>query len=155
MFNQITIMGHVGRDPELRYLPSGDAVVNLSVATSERWKDKDGNDQEKTQWHRVKAFGRLAEVMGEYLKQGSQVFIQGAMEYGSYEKDGVTHYTADIKASTMKLLGRKQDSGSGGGGRQEDHGRAPAPNQRQTRAPAPAPKSQGGFDDMDDDSIPF
>lgn len=156
MFNQITIIGNVGRDPETRYLPSGDAVVNLSVATSERWKDKTtGEQKEKTQWHRVKAFGKLAEIIGQYVRQGSKVMIQGSMDYGQYEKDGVTHYTADIKAETMKMLdGRREDEGQGGGG-----GRAPAPapaSRPAGRPPAaaPAPRPAGGFDDMDDD-IPF
>lgn len=152
MFNQITIIGNVGQDPEVRYLPSGDAVVNLSVATSERWKDKEGNPQEKTQWHRIKAFGKLAEIMGQYLRKGSKVFIQGSMDYGSYQKDGVTHYTADIKADTLKMLDGKPQEGSG-------HGERSAPAQR----PAQSPRSSGavapgkpaqGFDDMDDD-IPF
>lgn len=156
MFNQITIIGNVGRDPETRYLPSGDAVVNLSVATSERWKDKTtGEQKEKTQWHRVKAFGKLAEIIGQYVRQGSKVMIQGSMDYGQYEKDGVTHYTADIKAETMKMLdGRREDEGQGGGG-----GRAPAPapaSRPAGRPPAaaPAPRPAGGLDDMDDD-IPF
>lgn len=155
MFNQITIIGNVGQDPETRYLPSGDAVVNFSVATSERWKDKDGNPQEKTQWHRVKAFGKLAEIMGQYLRKGSKVMIQGSMDYGSYEKNGVTHYTADIKADTLKMLdGKPQEGGS--------QGERSAPAQRPAAAPA-SPRSSGavaagkpatGFDDMDDD-IPF
>lgn len=151
MFNQITIIGNVGRDPEMRYLPSGDAVVNLSVATTERWKDKQGNPQEKTQWHRVKAFGKLAEIIGHYVRKGSKVMIQGSMDYGQFEKDGVTHYTADIKADTMKMLDGRQD-GEGGG-----NAPAPAPAQRQAPAPrpAPAPRAQGGFDDMDDSDIPF
>lgn len=155
MFNQITIIGNVGRDPETRYLPSGDAVVNLSVATSERWKDKTtGEQKEKTQWHRVKAFGKLAEIIGQYVRQGSKVMIQGSMDYGQYEKDGVTHYTADIKAETMKMLdGRREDEGQGGGGRAP----APAPASRPAGRPpaaAPAPRPAGGFDDMDDD-VPF
>lgn len=152
MFNQITIIGNVGRDPETRYLPSGDAAVNLSVATTERWKDKQGNPQEKTQWHRVKAFGKLAEIMGQYLRKGSQVMIQGSMDYGQFEKDGVTHYTADIKADTMKMLGGRQEGegGQGGGAPAQRQDRAPAPRQ----APAPAPRPSSGFADMDDD-IPF
>lgn len=159
MFNQITIIGNVGRDPEIRYLPSGDAVANLSVATSERWKDKQtGEQREKTQWHRVKAFGKLAEIIGQYVRQGSKVMIQGSMDYGSYEKDGVTHYTADVKADTMKMLdGRREDGEGGQGGGEQRQQRAAAPASRpqgRPPAPAPAPRPAGGFDDMDDD-IPF
>ncbi len=155
MFNQITIIGNVGRDPEMRTMASGERVVNFSVATSERWKDKNSGEQmEKTQWHRVVAWGKLAEIIGEYVKKGSQVMIQGSMNYGSYEKDGHTNYTADIKADTMKMLGGKREDTGGGdsGGGYGGGSRAPAPAQR-TPAPAPRP-SQGGFDDMDDD-IPF
>ncbi|MFC1813185.1 single-stranded DNA-binding protein [Thermodesulfobacteriota bacterium] len=108
MINKAILVGNLGRDPEVTYTPSGMAVAKFSIATSEKWKDKNsGEMQERTEWHRITAFGRLGEICGEYLSKGRQVYIEGRIQYGSYEKDGVTHYTTDIIAREMKMLGTK------------------------------------------------
>ena len=109
--NKVILIGNLGRDPETRYLPNGDAVANISVATTETWKDKAGEKQEKTEWHRVTLYRRLGEIAGEYLKKGSQVYIEGRIEYREYEKDGVKRYSTDIIASEMKMLGSRQGAG--------------------------------------------
>ena len=116
MLNEIQIIGNLGKDPEVRYTPGGSAVVSFSVATQEKWKDKNsGEMQEKTSWHRVTAFGRLAEICGEYLKKGSQVYVSGRMESGKYtDKAGVEKYTADIVAKEMKMLGGKPERNDAG-----------------------------------------
>ncbi len=162
--NKVILMGNCGRDPEIRYLPSGQAVANVSVATTTRRKDKtSGENIETTEWHRVTFFDRLAEIAGEYLKKGNPVYIEGRLKYGKFtNKDGVEQNTCDIVATEMQLLGTRQgaggpggDEGGGGGG---SYARAPAPASRPPAArPAPAPaaaKPGSGFDDMDDD-IPF
>jgi single-strand DNA-binding protein len=112
--NKVILIGNLGRDPETRYLPNGDAVTNISIATTDMWKDKNGDKQEKTEWHRVSLYRRLAEVAGEYLKKGSQVYIEGRIEYREYEKDGQKRYTTDIVASEMKMLGSRQGAGDPG-----------------------------------------
>jgi single-strand DNA-binding protein len=147
MLNQAQIIGHLGKDPEVRYLPSGEAVANFSIATTEKWKDKNSGEQrEETEWHRISVFGRLAEIVGEYLKKGSLVFIQGKIKTRKYtDKDGAERYATEIRAETMKMLGGRQD-----GERSAPPAQRPAAPQRQ-QAPAAAPS---GFDDMDDD-IPF
>ena len=103
--NKVILVGRLGADPEIRYTASGMAVCRLSVATSRRYNDKQGNRQEETAWHRVDAWGKLAEICGQYLAKGKQVYIEGRLKYGSYEKDGVKHYTTDIIANTMQMLG--------------------------------------------------
>jgi single-strand DNA-binding protein len=161
--NKVILMGNCGRDPEIRYLPSGQAVANVSIATTTRRKDKtSGENTEITEWHRVTFFDRLAEIAGEYLKKGNPVYVEGRIKYGKFtNKDGVEQNTCDIVATEMQLLGGRQgaggpsgDEGGGGGG----YSRAPAPASRPPAArPAPAPaaaKPGSGFDDMDDD-IPF
>lgn len=144
--NKVTILGNCGRDPEVRYLPSGQAVANVSIATTSRRKDKtSGEFIEDTQWHRVTFYERLAEIAGEYLKKGKQVYIEGRLKYGKYtDKDGTEKNTCDIVATEMQLLGGRE-------------GEAPAPQQRQAQAPRHAPRpapTSSGFEDMDDD-IPF
>jgi single-strand DNA-binding protein len=159
--NKVILMGNCGRDPEIRYLPSGQAVANVSIATTTRRKDKtSGENVETTEWHRVTFFDRLAEIAGEYLKKGNPVYIEGRLKYGKFtNKDGIEQNTCDIVATEMQLLGGRQgaggpsgdEGGAGGGG---SYSRAPAPA---SRPPAPAPaaaKPGSGFDDMDDD-IPF
>lgn len=152
--NKVLLIGNLGRDPEIRYLPSGDAVASLNIATTETWKDKNGEKQEKTEWHRVSMFGRLAEIAGEYLKKGSQVYIEGRIETRKYtDKDGVEKYATEIKASEMKMLGSRGMTGGTG-----DMGAAPrsAPSRSGEDAssvPAKAPAG-GAFDDLEDD-IPF
>ncbi len=154
MLNQAQIIGHLGRDPEIRYLPSGEAVANFSVATTEKWKDKaTGELKEATEWHRITTFGRQAEICGEYLRMGSQVFVQGKITTKKYtDKDGIERYSTEIRASDVRFVGGRKD------GEGQGHGRAPqqrqAAPQRQQRPSAQQQHQGGGFDDMDDD-IPF
>ncbi|ABW65854.1 single-stranded DNA-binding protein [Desulfosudis oleivorans] len=115
--NKAIIVGRLGRDPELRYTQDGRAVASFSVATSEEWKDKDSGDKkERTEWHRVVAFGRLGEICGEYLAKGRLVYVDGRLQTRSWEKDGVTRYTTEIVAANMQILEPKGSGGSGGGG---------------------------------------
>ncbi|MFY9477068.1 MAG: single-stranded DNA-binding protein [Aquabacterium sp.] len=168
--NKVIIIGNLGRDPEVRYTPSGAAVCNVSVATTRNWKDKNSGDKvEETEWHRVVFYDRLAEIAGEYLKKGRSVYVEGRLKTRKWQdKDGKDTYTTEIVAENMQLLGGREGGGGGyGGGRDsggdEGFSREPAENSRPAarsaapapRAPAPAPsKSSTGFDDMDDD-IPF
>lgn len=157
--NKVIIIGNLGRDPETRYMPSGDAMTTIAVATSESWKDKvTGEKKEQTEWHRITFFGKLAEIAGQYLKKGSQVYVEGSLRTRKYtDKDGVEKYATDIRADTMKMLGSRQ--GMGGGAADEEYGSAPAPRQHAETGSAnsasrPAPKPASNFNDMDDD-IPF
>ncbi len=152
MLNQANIIGRVGKDPEVRYLPSGEAVANFSLATSEKWKDKQtGEPREETEWHRISTFGRLAEIVGEYVKKGALVYVSGKIKTRSYEQNGETKYATEIRANEMKMLSGRNDGQQQGN--TEGHAR-PAPQRQQTQQrPAPAAQSSG-FDDMDDD-IPF
>ena len=164
--NKVIIVGNLGKDPEVRYAPSGSAICNVTVATSRQWKDKtSGERQEETEWHRITFFDRMAEIAGEYLKKGRPVYVEGRLKTRKYtDKDGVERYTTDIIATDMQLLGGREGGGGGGGMGGDDMGGAPAPAPRSAPAPAPAPrapaaskpaaKSSTGFDDMDDD-IPF
>jgi single-strand DNA-binding protein len=148
--NKVSLIGNLGKDPETRYLPSGDAVTNITVATTESWKDKkSGDKQEHTEWHRISFFGRQAEVAGEYLKKGSPVYIEGRIRTRKWQdKEGQDRYSTEIVADRMQLLGsRGGGSGGDGGGMRE----APSSS---GGSKAPAKKSGGSFDDMDDD-IPF
>jgi single-strand DNA-binding protein len=152
--NKVILVGNLGNDPDVKYTQGGMAITTLSLATTSVRKDRDGNSQEKTEWHRVKLFGKLGEIAGEYLRKGRQVYIEGRIEYGSYEKDGVKHYTTDIVADEMQMLG----GGEGGGaGRGEPRGgerpQRSAPAQRR-EAPATA-RSDFGGEDFADDDIPF
>lgn len=107
--NKVILVGSLGRDPELRYLQSGEAVANLSLATSEKYKDKQGQQQEATEWHRISFFGRLAEVCGQYLKKGSLVYVDGSIRTRKYQKDGVDHYATEIRGDRMQMLGGPSD----------------------------------------------
>lgn len=176
--NKVILVGNLGNDPDVKYTQGGMAITTLSVATTSVRKDRDGNTQEKTEWHRVKLFGKLGEIAGEYLKKGRQVYIEGRLEYGSYEKDGVKHYTTDIVADEMQMIGGgdgQRGGGEGGGGYQSRSGgeggysrgggsgggygggdrpqrSAPAPRREQ----APAAAAPAAFDDVPfDDDIPF
>jgi single-strand DNA-binding protein len=157
--NKVILVGNCGRDPEVRYAPSGAAICNISIATSSRRKDKSSGDTvEDTQWHRVTFYDRLAEIAGEFLKKGRPVYVEGRLKYGKYtDKDGIERNTVDIVATEMQLLGGRE--GGMGGGDDMGGGGAmrSAPPQRSAPAaaakPAPA-KSATSFDDMDDD-IPF
>jgi single-strand DNA-binding protein len=155
--NRVTIIGHIGRDPESRAFPDGTAVCNMSVATSETWKDKvTGEKKEATEWHRVSATGKLAEICTQYLRQGSLVYIDGSLRTRKYQKDGgVDHYATEIRADQMRMLDKRQDgqqSAQSPQPRQAPASRQQAPQRAATQAPAPKPGS--GFDDMDDD-VPF
>ncbi len=115
--NKVILVGNLGNDPETRYAQSGSAITTISVATTENWKDKNGEQQERTEWHRVKFFGRLAEIAGEYLKKGRQVYIEGALRTEKYtDKNGVEKYSTDIIANEMQMLGGNPGEGGGGGG---------------------------------------
>jgi single-strand DNA-binding protein len=162
--NKVILVGNCGRDPEIRYLPSGQAVANVSVATSSRRKDKNSGEMiEDTQWHRVTFYDRLAEIAGEYVKKGRPIYVEGRLKYGKYtDQAGVEKNTVDIVATELQLLGGREglggneEGGGGGGGYSRPPAaapRAPAPAARQAPAAAPARQSSG-FDDMDDD-IPF
>jgi single-strand DNA-binding protein len=159
--NKVILIGNLGRDPEVRYAPSGSAICNVTIATSRQWKDKtSGERQEETEWHRVVFFDRLAEIAGEYLKKGRPVYVEGRLKTRKWtDKDGVEKYTTEIMADQMQLLGGREGGGGGGGG-DDMGGGAPAPRSapaaRNAPAPrsAPAAKSSTGFDDMEDD-IPF
>ncbi|ODV25788.1 MAG: single-stranded DNA-binding protein [Rhodanobacter sp. SCN 68-63] len=154
--NKVILVGNLGADPEVRYTSSGTAITSLSVATSESWTDKQsGEKQERTEWHRVKLFGRLAEIAGEYLKKGRQIYIEGSLRTDKYtDKQGVERYSTDIVASEMQMLGGGGEGGGmgggGGGGNRGggDYNRGGNDMPRQ----APAPADTGGFDD---DDIPF
>ena len=109
--NKAILIGNLGKDPEVRYTQDGKAVASFSIATTEKWKDKaTGENREKTEWHRIKAFDRLGEICGEYLSKGKQVYIEGRIQTSSWEKDGITRYTTEIVANTMKMLGSKDSS---------------------------------------------
>lgn len=172
--NKVILVGTCGQDPEVRYLPNGNAVTNLSLATSEQWTDKQtGQKVEKTEWHRVSMFGKVAEIAGEYLRKGSQVYIEGKLQTREWEKDGIKRYTTEIVVDmqgTMQLLGGRpqgdQQNQGGGNNYQQSAPRQqaqrPAPQQQQQqqqRESRPAPQQQAqqpapDFDSFDDD-IPF
>jgi single-strand DNA-binding protein len=163
--NKVIIVGNCGRDPEMRYLPSGIAACEISIATSSKRKDKNtGETIEETQWHRVKFFDKLAEIVGEYVRKGSSVYVEGRLKYGKYtDQAGVEKNTTDIIADSMQLLGGRQDNGQQAPAqrpaaqpqqRQAPQQR-PAPQQRQQPPARQAPpRNDSGFDDYDDD-IPF
>jgi single-strand DNA-binding protein len=153
--NKVIIIGNLGRDPETRYMPDGGAITNISVATTETWKDKQGEKQEKTEWHRVAFFGKLAEIAGEYLKKGSQVYVEGRLQTRKWQdKDGADKYTTEIVANAMQMLGSRQGMG-GGGDRDREAGadRDGGGGARPAGKP-PAKPAGGKFDDLEDD-IPF
>jgi len=176
--NKVIIVGNLGRDPEMRTFPSGDQVANVTIATTDKWKDKQtGEMREATEWHRVVFNGRLAEIAGQYLRKGSQVYVEGSLRTRKWtDQSGVEKYSTEIRADQMQMLGSRQGMGGGqqqGGGYDDggyggDQGgydqaprraapaaRPPAPAPRPAPAPvAQAPRAASGFDDMDDD-IPF
>ena len=148
--NKVILVGNLGNDPETKYTQGGMAITTISVATTSQRKDKDGEKVEKTEWHRVKLFGKLGEIAGEYLRKGSQCYIEGRIEYGSYDKDGVKHYTTDIIADEMQMLGAKSEGGGQSGGSSGSRGGAP-----QRERPAPATNPVPAQDNIDQDDIPF
>ncbi|KGF62061.1 single-stranded DNA-binding protein [Pseudomonas lutea] len=155
--NKVILVGTCGQDPEVRYMPNGNAVTNLSLATSEQWTDKQtGQKVEKTEWHRVSMFGKVAEIAGEYLRKGSQVYIEGKLQTREWEKDGIKRYTTEIivdMQGTMQLLGgRPQEDGAS---QQQARPQAASQPQRESRpAPQQVPQPAPDFDRFDDD-IPF
>ena len=173
--NKVILVGNLGQDPEIRYMPNGNAVANLSIATSESWKDQQGNMQERTEWHRLTMYRRLAEVAGEYLKKGSQIYVEGKLQTRKWQdQQGQDRYTTEIICDQMQMLGGRGDGGGNmGGGNQSGYGagnqggygggnqgnqggygggnnRPQQPQNNQSVAPTPPP----GMDDFDDD-IPF
>ncbi|HYN61121.1 MAG TPA: single-stranded DNA-binding protein [Rubrivivax sp.] len=156
--NKVILIGNLGRDPEVRYAPSGSAIANITLATTRSWKDKNSGEKvDETEWHRVVFYDRLAEIAGEYLKKGKQVYIEGRLKTRKWtDKDGVEKYTTEVIANEMTMLGSRE--GMGGSGSEEGGGysRGAAARPAAPAAPAakPAAKSSTGFDDMDDD-IPF
>ncbi|HEX2530358.1 MAG TPA: single-stranded DNA-binding protein [Burkholderiaceae bacterium] len=156
--NKVIIVGNLGRDPETRYMPNGEAVTNIAVATTESWKDKvSGEKKEQTEWHRITFYRKLAEIAGQYLKKGSQIYVEGRLQTRKWtDKEGVERYTTEIIADTMQMLGSRQGMG-GSAPMDDDYGSAPAPRQAAAgtgATPRPASKPAPNFSDMDDD-IPF
>ncbi len=151
--NKVILVGNLGQDPEVRYMPSGDAIANLRIATSDTWTDKQsGQKQERTEWHTVVLFKRLAEIAGEYLRKGSQVYIEGSLRTRKWQdKNGQDRYSTEIVASEMQLLGSRPGGGSAPFEREERAASAPMPR----NAPQQAPAAPQGFDDSFDDDIPF
>lgn len=159
--NKVILMGNLGRDPEVRYMPNGEAVCNFSIATTDNWKDKSGAKQEKTEWHNIVMYRKLAEIAGEYLKKGRPVYVEGRLQTRKWEKDGVTRYTTEIVADQMQMLGGRDgstsnasydndiDQSSYGGGDQFDQ----TPT-RSAPQPSKAAKPAPSMDDFEDD-IPF
>lgn len=169
--NKVILVGNLGRDPEMRYMPSGDALASFSIATTDSWKDKNGQKQERTEWHRISMFGKQAEVAGEYLKKGSSVYIEGRLQTRKWQdKEGNERQTTEVVADRMQMLGGRSGGGSYDGGMDDggmdDFNQAPparsaAPSQRSAPAAGAAAgtaaagaKKSGGFDDFEDD-IPF
>jgi single-strand DNA-binding protein len=161
--NKVILVGNLGRDPEVRYLPSGDPVANITIATSSKYKNKTGEMVEETEWHRVTFFGKLAEIVGQYLKKGRSVYVEGRIKTRKYtDKDGVEKYATDIIANEMQMLGGREgmggpsddDEASGGGYSRPAPASRPAASAPAIRPAAAQAKPSSGFDDMDDD-IPF
>ncbi|MDR0703080.1 MAG: single-stranded DNA-binding protein [Azoarcus sp.] len=161
--NKVILIGNLGRDPETRYMPDGTAIANVNLATTETWKDKaSGERRENTEWHRVVFFGRIAEIVAQYLKKGSQVYVEGRLQTRKWQdKDGNERYTTEIRADEMKMLGRREGEASGRG---DDGWERSAPPSAPARQPPPASEAApsrapaggdaGGFGNFDDD-IPF
>ena len=168
--NKVIIVGNLGRDPEMRTFPSGDQVANVTIATTDKWKDKQsGEPREHTEWHRLVFNGRLAEIAGQYLRKGSQIYVEGSIRTRKWQDQasGQDRYSTEIRVDQMQMLGSRQgmggpgggdEGGYGGGGDSYDAPRRAAPAPRAAapapRAAAPAARPSSGFDDMDDD-IPF
>ncbi len=151
--NKVILIGRLGKDPETRYMTSGEAVTNATLATSENWKDKSGEKQEKTEWHNLVFYRRLAEIAGEYLKKGSQIFVEGKLQTRKWQdKEGKDRYTTEIVVNEMTMLGGKS---SGSGSFEVVENKPAASSSGSAAAPAKAaPAAKGSFDNFDDD-IPF
>ena len=153
--NKVILVGNLGADPETRYMPNGDAVANIRLATTESWKDKaTGEKKEITEWHRVVFFRKLAEIVGQYLKKGSAVYVEGRIRTRKWQdKEGQERYTTEIEANEMQMLGGRQSAASSSGGEAEFGGSMPSAGASGSARAAPAKKTPS-FEDMDDD-IPF
>lgn len=146
--NKVILVGSLGNDPDVKYTQGGSCITRISLATNSQWKDKEGNKQERTDWHRVVFFGKLAEIAGEYLRKGASVYVEGSLKYDKYTgQDGVEKYSTDIVANEMQMLSGKQEGQGGGSG--GSRGGAPQ-RQRPQRATDNPPA-----DEFEDDSIPF
>lgn len=157
--NKVEIIGRLGNDPEVRYANNGNAIANISLATSETWKDQQGNKQEKTEWHRVVFFGKVAEIAGEYLRKGSECYVCGKLVTREWEKDGVKRYTTEIVVDgfdgrRLMLLGGRPQNDNGQGNQQQRQQPQQRPQSQPQRQAAPQPQPQPDFDSFDDD-IPF
>jgi single-strand DNA-binding protein len=151
--NKVMLIGNLGKDPDIRYMPNGEAVANITLATSETWKDKTGAKQEKTEWHRVTFYRKLAEIVGEYLKKGSSVYVEGRLETRKWtDKAGADRYTTEIIANEMRMLGSKPGGSSFEGENKNNKTSPPKDSAASNNHAANNPNS--GFGDMDDD-IPF
>lgn len=152
--NKVIIVGNCGQDPETRFMPSGGAVTNLSIATSESWKDKNtGEQQERTEWHRVVFFNRLAEIAGEYVKKGSKLYIEGSLRTRKWQgQDGQDRFTTEIVASEMQMLDSRGGQQAGGMG---DYSQQSAPQSQPPQQPQQAPQQQAPSASFGDDEIPF
>ncbi len=145
--NKVILVGSLGNDPDVKYTQGGSCITRISLATNSQWKDKEGNKQERTDWHRVVFFGKLAEIAGEYLRKGASVYVEGSLKYDKYTgQDGVEKYSTDIVANEMQMLGGKQEGQGGSGG---SRGGAPQRDRPQRAT------NQPPMDDFADDSIPF
>ena len=162
--NKVILVGNLGNDPETRFMPNGNPVTNISIATSESWKDKQsGQQQERTEWHRIVFFNRLAEIAGEYLKKGSKVYIEGALRTRQWDKEGQKHYSTEIIANEMQMLDGRSDGGMGGGFNQNNQPpNAGGGNSELGSGGGQGNGSQGGSQDFSapppeafDDDIPF
>tara|TARA_B100000575_G_scaffold291502_1_gene297607 strand:- start:929 stop:1393 length:465 start_codon:yes stop_codon:yes gene_type:complete len=148
--NKVILVGNLGNDPEVRYMPNGNAVANVSLATSETWKDKSsGEQQEKTEWHRVVFFNRLAEIVEQYVKKGTKLYVEGRLQTRSWEQDGVKRYSTEVVANEMQMLDNRSGTAQDFGGSQMAADSPAAQPSQQQAAPAPQ-----NFDNFDDD-IPF
>jgi len=151
--NKVILVGNVGQDPETRYMPNGNAVTNITLATSETWKDKNtGEQQERTEWHRITFYQRLAEIVAEYVRKGSKLYVEGRLQTRSWEQDGVKRYATDIIANEMQMLDSRGGANGGQDSYQGRQGQPPAQSQSRPQSPPRQPP-----DDMDsfDDDIPF
>jgi len=150
--NKVILVGNVGADPETRYMPNGNAVTNITLATSETWKDKNtGEQQERTEWHRVTFYQRLAEIVAEYVRKGSKLYVEGRLQTRSWEQDGIKRYATDIIANEMQMLDSRGSGGGGSSGGNYQPSQAAAPASKPQSAPQPAPADMDSFDD----DIPF
>lgn len=154
--NKVILVGNLGRDPEIKVFPSGDQLANVTIATTDRWKDKNtGEEKSSTEWHRVVFNGRLAEIAGQYLRKGSQVYVEGSLRTRKWtDQSGVEKYSTEIRADNLQMLGGRPAQSDGSDTGQFSRARSAAPAPAPRPAPPPAQRAASGFDDMDD-SIPF